>query len=395
MSVKSISIKDLKVGMYVEAILEQSGKKQVVQQGLIKDSDVLHSLKKSGVLKVSVNLSKSQLENKLETADKSSVETIDKKSLSGNSKDVTAARRLYDQAKVLQAKTLQSFKDGQVIDIKPIAEVSDHLVDLLFNSKDALLCASMIRTKDEYLLEHSINVSILLATFARFLGLAEPVIRDLALGGFLHDIGKIKVPDHILNKPGALTVQEYELMKQHVNFGLEAVLEIEGFSEVSREVIGLHHEKLNGNGYPNRISENGIGQYGRMAAIVDCFDAITANRVYKESELSTKAFKILLADSDTHFDKGLVVSFIKCLGVYPVGSLVELSNGRLGLVLQSNNSNPLKPKLKVFYNWREKRFIEISEIDLSVRKDNLEIVKSINTNQLPFDFTQFFNEYMI
>lgn len=391
---KRVSVKELSPGMFVEAIAEQTGNNRISQKGFVKSEASINQLKRSGVVAVIVDTAKVLSKNDVTDNEVIHLPEQPKKKLSGYSERIVKAKQLYKHAKELQVQAFRSISEGTAVNLEPFVELADQFIDSLFEDQDAVMFAAMIRNKDEYLLEHSINVSILLTSFARYLRLSDAEIRDLALGGFLHDIGKIKIDDAILLKPGRLTSQEYEEIKRHVEYGLDAVASMSELSPIARDVIALHHEKLDGTGYPYGLKNEQISFFGRMAAICDCYDAITANRCYKTAEASGKAFRILLAESGKHFDTELVGKFIKCLGVYPVGALVELASGKLGVVYQTNPGNPLRPKIKAFYNWKHKHFIEVREIDLAGTHQNDEIERAVRAESLGIDLPKFFDDFL-
>jgi putative nucleotidyltransferase with HDIG domain len=402
---KKIPIDKLRPGMHVEAIADQKGKERLKQKGHISSNDGIERLRQAGVISVIIDTARTReqsespdselVSNQPSSKTQQQTSMSDAKRLASFSENVSKARELYNRAKELQKQAMGALQKDEALNLDSFKEMSESLVDSLFSDQDAILCATMIRNKDEYLLEHSINVSILMAAFGRHLELPEQDIRDLALGAFLHDIGKIKVDDAILMKPGKLTVEEFDEMKRHVEYGLEAVEGLAGLPPIAREVIALHHEKLSGDGYPKQLPADDINQYGRMATIVDCYDAITANRCYKDGELSAKAFKILLAESGTHFDYQLVGQFIKCMGVFPVGSLVELKSGRLGMVLRANKRYPLRPMIKVFYNLRGEHFIEAKDIDLGRSYETDEIERGRRAENLNIDLPRFFDDFLV
>lgn len=235
----------------------------------------------------------------------------------------------------------------------------------MFTHGDAMLCLARIRAKDAYLMEHSMNVAILLANFGRYLGLERSVLKELTLGGLLHDVGKIMTPDEVLNKPGKLTDEEFAIMRQHVVHSYEILSNTPGITPTMLEVAANHHERLDGTGYPQRLKGDQLSLYTRMSGIVDVYDAITADRVYKAGMQPTQAFRILLKGLHSHFDAELVTKFIKCMGVYPVGTLVQLSNQRLAIVMQRNQQEPLKPVVKVIYHATQRHYLDVQWLDLA------------------------------
>jgi len=213
-------------------------------------------------------------------------------------------------------------------------------------------------------------VSILISIFARYLKLDKAIIQELAIGAFLHDVGKIFVPDNVLNKPGKLTEAEFEIIKTHVVHSKRIVDDTEGISQISRQIAANHHERLDGQGYPAGLTESKLSQYDRMISICDIFDALSAHRVYKKGIAQIRAFAILREMAKAgHLDAKLVDQFIKCLGIYPVGSLVRLSSNRLAIVDAPNPDNPTKPKVKAFYSLQQNLFTTAKEIDLASSED--------------------------
>lgn len=398
---KKITIQQLEIGMYVEAIIDQSGVKRLNRKGVVASQDALNSLRNAGVQSLIVDTSRQMKVEPEETGSIDTTETEKKKVALNTSSHLdyqsqcSKAYQIYCQAKSVLERAVHNLGKGEVIDIESFIALSDNFIDSIFEDQDALLLASMIREKDEYLLEHSINVALLMAAFARYLELPRETIEKLTLGAFLHDIGKIKVDDEVLNKPGSLTTSEFALMKDHVTFGLAAVDENPKVNEVARQVIAQHHEKLDGSGYPLGLSGDQISQFGRMASIVDVYDAITSERCYKSGRLSSDAFKFMLQSIDTQFDADLVNKFIKCLGVYPVGSLVELTRNRLAVVIRSNSEAPLRPVVKAFYNLRQKHYIEPVDIDLGRSLERDEIKRSLRVQDVDLDIPRFFKEFII
>ncbi len=248
-----------------------------------------------------------------------------------------------------------------------------------------------IREKDTYLLEHSLNVAILLANFGTYLGFDEEQIQELTLSGFLHDIGKIKVPDEILHKPSHLNEQEMTIMRDHVYYGMKVLVEM-GIPDSIVKTIGEHHERLDGYGYPEGLRGDDITQFGRMIAIVDTYDAITADRCYKAGMSSKKALQILLDDAPGKYDEWLVAQFVQCIGIFPSGSLVKLDNEKIAMVLKQNNGHAVKPVVKVFYSIRGNHYLEPKEVDLSAASNRLKILDAVLPSDFNLDIKKYFNE---
>ncbi|WP_156498170.1 HD-GYP domain-containing protein, partial [Oleiphilus sp. HI0043] len=256
-------------------------------------------------------------------------------------------QKVHEEAVELMGGILTDVKTGQALPIDAIDNLAEDMLDSLFRNHNALACLGCIREKDSYLMEHSVNLSVLMSIFGKSMQLDRSVLHQTISGALLHDIGKIMVPDEILHKPGKLTDDEFSQMKHHVTLGREHLLGIEGISPLTIQVVSEHHERMDGTGYPSGLCGHEISTFGRMAAIVDVYDAITADRCYHKGMTPTMAIKRLLEWSDHHLDRSLVNHFIRCIGIYPVGSLVLLESGRLGAVVEVNEFDQRSPKVRV------------------------------------------------
>lgn len=291
------------------------------------------------------------------------------------------AEKLHSQAKEMIGGVLEDVKNGKGIDAQVITNMAEELSASLDRNSNALSCLSRIREKDAYLLEHSVNVGIMLGIFAKSLKMERAVISELVTGGILHDIGKILVPDEVLNKPGKLEAEEWEEMKRHVTYGERVLDQTEGLSDLVRSICRLHHERLDGTGYPRNLKNEEISRYGRMSSIVDVYDAITADRVYHKGMAPNDALKKLIEWSVFHLDKELVYAFIRCVSVYPVGTVLELNNGRAGVVIEINPAQPKLPLLRIFYNVRHQHYIEPYTLDLASRRTEESVIGTIDTRE--------------
>jgi len=392
-------IYQLSVGAYVVDIVQQRGHYKIKHSGWVKDFHAIEHLIEQGVLRVRVDTSKrrkpeenkdvknvldadaeaekveqpldltsqsGQNEKPDESADKGQVADKPGVLAQNYAERLSVAKTLFDDAKKIQSKVLDDIKNGQPVDPAPIKALTDQSIEQIFENPDALACVINIRRKDEYLLEHSISVSILMTIFCRFLKFERELTHALAVGAFLHDVGKIKIPDKVLNKPGKLTASEFEVIKKHAVFSKKIVDETSDLAAVTRQVVANHHEKLNGGGYPLGLGAEDLSTYDRMITICDIYDALCAHRVYKQGIAQIKAFVILreLAKNG-ELDPVKVDQFIRCLGVYPVGSLVKLNTNRLAIVKSRNQENPTQPVVKAFFNLKQNVFTFAKDIDLS------------------------------
>lgn len=255
---------------------------------------------------------------------------------------------------------------GKQIRVEKMTPVVSHITDSIFRNKDAFISLSRIKKKDEYTFQHSVSVCALMVAFCREMEYERELVMEAGLGGLLHDAGKMKIPDYILNKPGHLDESEFEIMKSHASLGLEMLKQTPDMPETVLLIAGQHHERYDGTGYPDKLRVDAISQFGQMAAIVDVYDALTSDRIYHKGLEPTAALKKLFEWSRFHFNPVLVQRFIRLLGIYPVGSLVRLESGVLGVVVKSGSENLLRPTVRIVYSTKHGHFVAPYDLDLSV-----------------------------
>lgn len=275
------------------------------------------------------------------------------------------AKRIQNEALGVINSMMEDVRLGQQIDLERANPVVTEMVDSIFRNQDALLALSRIRRVGRYTFEHSVNVAVLMVSFARTLELDRALINHIGIGALLHDIGKIMVPAAILNKPGALTDEEFVVMRKHVVHSYDILSRVPGIPPIALAVAAEHHERFDGSGYPHRKAGAAISRYGQMAAIVDVYDAITSDRVYHKGLEPHLALRKLLEWSSHHFDPALVQQFIRCVGIYPVGSLVRLHSNRLGVVVESGRGGTFHPVVRVVMDARDRRYLPMQDVDLS------------------------------
>ncbi|WOT05359.1 HD-GYP domain-containing protein [Shewanella youngdeokensis] len=382
-----IAVEKLRVGMFVDSMDGSNKQISIANAGQIHDRAAILKLRRSGISHVWVDVERSSNDSGLKMPVSNPTLAV-KKLAKDRVTNIKHAKALMAEAKGLLQKVMSETFEGKMVEVEPFEDLADSMIVAVLRDPDALKCVSALRTKNAYLLEHSVNVAFLLVTFGGYLGLEREVLRKLAIGGFLHDVGKIRVDCNILNKPDKLSDEEFEQVKLHQNYAIEIMDKAQGVSQISKDICLMHHEKLDGTGYPRGLSGDDIPLYGRMSCIVDIFDALTAARCYKEAMSPARAFKMLLSLTPFHLDEALVYDFIRCVGVYPVGSLVELSDGRVGIVWESTPNNVLHPKVKCFYSNFQKRYTEVVIVDL--QQSDFYIEKGISPSSLPVDPAPFY-----
>ncbi|MBN2886008.1 MAG: HD-GYP domain-containing protein [Chromatiaceae bacterium] len=273
---------------------------------------------------------------------------------------------IHQEAVQVIRKLMEDARLGHQVDVERTTPLVGKMVDSIFRNRDALLGLTRIRRMDRYTFEHSVNVAVLMTAFARSLELDRRTIHEIGTGALLHDIGKTLVPNEILNKPGRLDEAEFSIMRAHVEHSRDILEQAPGIPGVALAVAAEHHERVDGSGYPQRLKGEGISHYGRMAAIVDVYDAITSDRVYHQGMEPHLALRKLLEWSHHHLDAKLVQQFIRCVGIYPVGSLVRLQSNCLAVVVGRGREGMREPRVRLVLDIAKRRYLKPRDIDLSV-----------------------------
>lgn len=239
------------------------------------------------------------------------------------------------------------------------------LVDGVLQDQNVMVALTMIKSYDEYLFNHSVNVCVLCIALGQALGLDSETIKEVGLGALLHDIGKVHWPESLYQKPRGLSDEEWAMVQRHPLDGSEIVEKMGGVSATAREVILEHHLRYDRKGYPVVDPEKEPGFFGMLAQIADAYDAITTARVYQNAFEPTKAVARLQSLSGTVFDPKLLEVFVRLVGIYPVGSLVRLNSGELALVVKANPVDPSRPFVRLLFDRSGRRLAEEHEVDLT------------------------------
>jgi cyclic di-GMP phosphodiesterase len=260
---------------------------------------------------------------------------------------------------------MRAVRTGRVLDAAQLAAAVTRMTQSVLRNPDALLLFSQLRAKGEYAESHALDVSVYMITFGRFLQLEPPQIEFLGYLGLLQDVGKVRLAAELLEKSGRLSIEEYEQAKLHVRYSEEILRSTPGLPAGLAQAAALHHERLDGSGYPRGLRGAEIGRFGRIAAIVDTFDALTVKRPYADPVSPSAAISMLYKRRGVYFDAHLVEQFIRCLGIFPIGSLVELNTGEVGVVIAQNAAKRLLPRVMVVRDARRNPLIPQKLLDLS------------------------------
>mgnify|MGYP000651643589 CR=1 FL=1 len=266
--------------------------------------------------------------------------------------EIVRADRLYGHAVDYARDFLDDVRAGRTFDHKASEPVVDGFIDSIFRNESAASALCKLRNYDEYTYTHSINVSVLSIILGKHLGLKRDKLRLLGMGGMFHDVGKAVIPDAILNKPGKLSEREMEIMRTHPREGYEILRRQPGMPPLVARAALEHHERYDGKGYPQALNGADISLISRIVGVVDVYDALTSRRAYKDPLPPGKVLGMMYQWRLSDFQPDIVEHFIKSLGIYPVGSLVRLSNGEFAIVMDHNPDAPLRPLVKIVYDYR-------------------------------------------
>lgn len=259
--------------------------------------------------------------------------------------EMQQAEPAFHSAREQSLRLLEAVRLGHELDVVQVKVVVKECVESMLRNPGAMLWLARIKHSDEYTAEHCLRVAIFSIALGRELGLRQDELEHLGMCGMLHDVGKIKVPSAILNKPGALTPHELRVMQSHASEGRKLLMSNEQVTAAAVDVAFSHHERLDGRGYPRGLDAPRIPYFAKIVAVVDAYDAINSDRPYSKGKSSLEALRILFEASGSHFDEELVKVFVRRIGIYPPGEIVEMNNGEVGIIIACSPLSKLKPKI--------------------------------------------------
>lgn len=369
--IKKIRVEDLQIGMFIDDMnAPYTDHPFLTNKRKVKSSKDIDLLLTHNILEVYIDTDKGYDSPKAESAEEANArvrEAMTEEVLTPSTdeepyqpsmaerpaelqsfrEEVQKAKEIYGEAKVMVKELLAEARLGRSVDGERAQVVVNSMVDSIFRNQDALMSLSRLKSYDDYTFQHSLNVSVLSVALGRNLGLVKDELRRLGVGAILHDIGKMAIPEHILNKPGRYTDEEFAIMKAHPLKGAQILMAAPDVDKESTAVALNHHERYSGKGYPRGLVGMGIGKYGLISAIVDVYDAITSDRCYHKGLPSHQAIQKIYEWGQTDFYPVYVQKFIQCLGVYPIGTIAELDTGELGVVYAQNHSELLRPWVRL------------------------------------------------
>ncbi len=380
--IKTINSKQLKLGMYIHELnCSWMDHPFTRNQFKITESADIKKIHNVGIksLKIDTALGLDVVEEPIisktiENNSKGSSKKTNQQTPKQLKQTRTEAKKIKSHAEEAISNIMADIKLGQQVKMEQVTPVIDQMSQSVLENHNALLGLSRIRSMDTYTFEHSVNIGVLMMSFTKSRGMSEQQLHDVGVGGLLHDIGKALTPPEILNKPGKLTDEEFIIMRRHVVDSRIILSKTPGINQNALDVAALHHEKFDGSGYPDGKKGDEISQIGQMSAIVDVYDALTADRCYHKGQDPSVVLKRMLSWTGSHFNPTLMQEFIHCVGIYPPATLVMLSNHYLAVVTE-NNKNLLTPTVIAFLNTKSRETIEPRVINLSEQK-KLTIISS-------------------
>lgn len=395
---------DLKVGMYVSKLDKPWLESPFLFQGFVLKNQADIDAVRQQCKFVFIDENK-QHESLIFTSKPSSfsLAALEKnppyKQTSTFAKEIPKAGYIYKESAALIKSFMEDISLDKTISVKIAKKAVADCVNSVLNAPDALLWMTQLKNRDLYTSQHSMNVCILAITLGRQIKLNVEQLNIAGLCGMMHDMGKMRIPLEVLNKPGKLDPQELEIMQSHAEIGWKL---LQSSTEMSREAIEAaysHHEHLDGTGYPRGLTADKIGLYTRIVSIVDMYDAITSDRIYQKGRTHIDAISIMTKLGNSHLDADLTFKFIECLGIYPPGSIVEMSNGEVAIVVEANQTTRLKPKIIILLdeqkNPRQEQLIDLSKINSDSSGHPYRIVKTVRADDFGIDLNKFYHNGII
>ncbi len=279
--------------------------------------------------------------------------------------EVERAARICLEAKAAVVSMFEEVRMGNAVDVGGARQLVEEISDSVSRNPGAIISLARLKTADDYTYMHSVAVCAMMVALAKQLGLDDAQTRSCGVAGLLHDLGKVAMPIDVLNKPGKLTNAEFDIMKTHPTEGYKMLMASPGVEAVALDVVLHHHEKMDGSGYPEKLKGDQISLYSKMGAVCDVYDAITSNRPYKSGWDPAESLRKMAEWANGHFDPKVFQAFVKSMGIYPVGSLVRLSSGRIGVVTEQSAKSLTTPRIKVFFSTKSNMRIVPAMVDLS------------------------------
>lgn len=360
-----ISLDVLKPGMVIAKSIWNEAGRPLLQKDVVVSQTLINRLQQLNIKYVYIE---DEISKGIEVQ-----ESIPVEKRLGTVKKITES---FNKIKGLEGKKVSYILDNQS---QEIGKLVDGLLEAILDSKEMLTVLTDSYIYDEYLYQHSFQVTLYSIAIAKELGYSYKEIKLIGIGAILHDVGKLQIPTSILFKPGKLTDEEYEMMKQHAQFGFDILRNLHTISLLVAHCAYQHHERLDGSGYPRGLVDKDIHPYAKIIAVADVFDAVTSDRVYRNKMLPSQGIQLIESGSGVMFDAKVVEAFKRSIVHYPNGTILLLSDGRRGIVAKQNVNNSGLPFVRIF---EENNSILKSTYMLNLEEHPQVTVKKIETEYL-------------
>jgi putative nucleotidyltransferase with HDIG domain len=381
---KKVKHHQLRRGMYIQELCTTWMSSPFWQKSfLIEDQDAILKIKKAGIQEAWIDTAKGvdvlveEVVNQIPAEPEVVPEikapapvveeklSFDKVTRVSMDEEMGRAASIVGKSKGAVFSMFSEARMGKAIEAEQAMPLVEEIANSVMRNPGALIGLARLKTADDYTYMHSVAVCALMIALSRQLGLSDDQTREAGLAGLLHDIGKMAVPSDILNKPGKLTDAEFISVKEHPAAGYAMLLEAKGVGEIALDVCLHHHEKMDGSGYPKGLAGDQISLYAKMGAVCDMYNAITSNRPYKAGWCPAESLRKMSEWAKGHFDEAVFQAFVKSIGIYPVGTLVRLQSGRLGVVIEQQPKSLLLPKVRAFFSTKSLTYISPALLDLA------------------------------
>ena len=382
---KRIAAKDLRVGMHLHELCGPWMSHPFWRtKFVVEDRKTIQLILDSSIKEVVIDASKG-----LDVESHIIVQPVSK-TVNTPSKDPVSIEHEMEQASHICARAKEAVTSmfnevrmGKALDAGDALPLVEEISSSVMRNPGAIISLARLKTKDDYTYMHSVAVCALMVSLAKQLGLDENTIRQAGTAGLLHDIGKMVIPDEILDKPGKLTDEEFFVIQRHPAEGHKLLQEAKGVAETTLDVCRHHHEKMDGSGYPDKLAGDQISLLARMGAICDVYDAITSNRPYKAGWGPAESLHKMAEWCKGHFDEKIFQAFVKSMGIFPIGSLVRMQSGKIGVVIDQSDVL-LSPIVKTFYSIVTKQRITPGIVNLATTHNPDKIIANEDPDKWNF-----------
>ncbi len=298
------------------------------------------------------------------------------------------ARSIQDEAIPVIKDFMSQASNGSIDDVDAAKAIVEKVVSSIFRNQDSMLSLIRVKNEEQYTIGHSLNVAVMAIAIGRQMGFSKEKVKLLGLSAIFHDVGRVLVPEALLKKSGPLTDEEFSAVKKHTSLGSELLGKCSALPEEVAKVAAEHHERYDARGYELGLEGRDIALFARVVAIADVYDAATTNLPYGETLKQADAVKFIYDRGGKQFDKRILEKFLKCLGVYPIGSFVRLSTGQAALVRGQNRSNLLRPKVLVLFDKEGLRYHRTFDFDL-LQEEDKHVVSAIDSSEFKVNVDEY------